>query len=411
MGLKVLLYDIVLRIYFGIIWLISPFHNKAKAFYNGRLHSWKQLDALPKNKPTIWFHCASLGEFEQAKPVIEQLKVNKPQCNILVSFFSPSGYEQAHKHKQTDFYFYLPKDSKKNAIKLLKIVKPSAVVFVKYDLWYHYIHSIHKQQIPLYLLSAKVHAGGRWNAWSKQFTIHMLGKFSRIYCQDESSYNLLSQSNAKNLFEIGDTRIDRVLNIANQIYKNESIEQFIGNSRCLIVGSSWEQEEEIIEKALPYLIENKIKIIVAPHDINRANEIAKRFNNNSCILYTEASTNNSNLSDNFILILNTIGTLSKVYRYANFAIVGGGFSNKLHNIYEAAVYGIPVMYGPNNRKYPEAKTLVLAEIGFEIKNEQTLIEVVNNIKMSDIKQKSKLFYAQNSGIVERISQVLEADLK
>jgi 3-deoxy-D-manno-octulosonic-acid transferase len=214
-------------------------------------------------------------------------------------------------------------------------------------------------------------------------------------------------TNAKNLFEIGDTRIDRVLNIAKQIYKNKTIEQFIGNSRCLIVGSSWEHEEAIIEKALPHLIEKNIKVIIAPHDINRANEIAKQYNN--CILYTEANIKNT--SNNFILILNTIGILSKVYRYGNYAIIGGGFSNKLHNIYEAAVYGIPVMYGPNNSKYPEAKTLVNAEIGFEIKNEQTLIEVVNNIKMGDIKQKSKLFYAQNSGIVERISHVLETDLK
>ncbi len=407
MGLKVLIYDIVIHIYFGIIWLLSPFHNKAKAFCNGRLLSWKQLSAIPKNQPIIWFHCASLGEFEQAKPVIEQLKINNPQCKILVSFFSPSGYQQVHKHKQTDFYFYLPKDSKINANKLLKIVSPKAVVFVKYDLWYHYIHAIHKHQIPLYLLSAKVHKGGRWNAWSKEFTIHILKKFSRIYCQDESSFKLLSMTNAKNLFEIGDTRIDRVLNIAKQIYKNETIEQFIGNSRCLIVGSSWEHEEAIIEKALPHLIEKNIKVIIAPHDINRANEIAKQYNN--CILYTEANIKNT--SNNFILILNTIGILSKVYRYGNYAIIGGGFSNKLHNIYEAAVYGIPVMYGPNNSKYPEAKTLVNAEIGFEIKNEQTLIEVVNNIKMGDIKQKSKLFYAQNSGIVERISHVLETDLK
>lgn len=373
-NLGVLAYGLAIR-------LAMPLSAKAKLWVKGRARIFEKLSQAfrSNNKKVVWFHVSSLGEFEQGRPVIENFKKLFPQYQILLTFFSPSGYEIKKNYSQADFIFYLPLDTHKNAIKFLEIVKPEMAFFVKYDFWYHYLYQLHQRKIPTYVFSAIFRQNQvffkPYGGWYRK----MLNYFSVIYVQNKPSKKLLANFGIHHVEVGGDTRFDRVMEISNQDFSDEIIEEFCQNRQVIVVGSSWDKDEELI--ALYQQKNQYVKWIIAPHEIHEQH--LQRIEKNlplKSIRYTEAA--NKNLEDIHVLIINTIGMLSGIYRYGMAAYIGGGFGAGIHNTLEAIVYGIPVVFGPNYKKFQEAKDILQLKAGFTVKN-YTAFETVFNQLLND----------------------------
>jgi 3-deoxy-D-manno-octulosonic-acid transferase len=334
--------------------LVSPWNKKARLWINGRKH----FPVIPFTDKTIWMHCASLGEFEQGRPLLEEIKKSYPSYRIALSFFSPSGYEVMKNYSGADLIFYLPADHVINAKKLIDELNPSLVLWVKYEYWYYYLTELKKRQIPVLLVSGIFRKRQPFFKWYGSIWKKMISRFDWLFLQDEESIKLLASIGIReNITMAGDTRFDRVISIAEKREPVKFIKEFIGANRVLVAGSTWEEDEiELLHfiKANP-----EIKFIIAPHEIleNNLMDVKKEFKNS--LFYSELSEKNNLMQSAQVLIIDNIGMLSKLYQYADITFVGGGFGSEgVHNVLEAAVYGKPVLFGPVYEKYAEAKGLV-----------------------------------------------------
>lgn len=360
------IYNLGILIYTGIIKLVSPFNRKARLIAGG----WKNWYNLLSHKTGaedkyIWVHCASLGEFEQGRPVIEEIRKKLPHCKILLTFFSSSGYEVRKNYQHADIVCYLPPDTPGNARKFVSLFRLEKVIFVKYEFWSNYISCIRERNIPLYLISGIFREDQYFFRWYGRFFRGILEKFTRIYVQDEGSEKILYKAGIGNVVLAGDTRFDRVLQIVSNAKSISGIEQFRGNERMFLAGSSWSPDEEIIAR---YINSNpgRMKWVFAPHEVNEENirRLEKLFTAD-CVRFSQLSSQNKGAR---VMIIDNIGMLSSAYRYAYIAEVGGGFGKGIHNVLEPACWGVPVLFGPEHRKFREAIELISAGGGMTFKD-------------------------------------------
>ena len=394
-----LIYKLFITLYPLVARLISGTNEKAKLWVEGRKYIFSKLEEafVNNNSKVVWVHCSSLGEFEQGRPVIEELKANNPSIKILITFFSPSGYEIRKNYEKADWVFYLPMDSAANAVKFYDIVKPSLILFVKYEFWHYYLEQAKVRNIPLLLVSGVFRENQPFFKWYGSFNKQALDYFTWFFVQNEESVELLKSIGIENnVTRSGDTRFDRVITIADKFEPIPTIESFIGDHQQVIVaGSTWLEDDEILYH---YTITHPhVMFIIAPHDIqkSRIDECLKMYKN--AITYGDwltvnrlpfaeskngASVNGqqSTVNPKNILIIDNIGTLSRLYKYATICFVGGGFGEDgVHNVLEAAVYNKPVVFGPEYSKYIEAIGLVEAEGAFSVDNTLELEKVFNTL--------------------------------
>jgi 3-deoxy-D-manno-octulosonic-acid transferase len=351
----IFLYNLGIHLFIALAHLISPFSSKALLLIRG----WKKWPekVAEKIKPgdrTVWIHCASLGEFEQGRPVIEALKIRMPELKIVLTFFSPSGFEIRKNYPVADCISYLPADTPANASKFIKIVNPEFVIFVKYEFWNNYISNLYNKAIPIYLISGIFRPGQHFFKWYGSFFRSMLKKFKRIFVQDQLSFDLLSVIGIENISLAGDTRFDRVVQITSAARDIPQLEKFRGTEKLFLAGSSWKPDEEIIAQYINKF-PGRMKWVFAPHEIDKQNidRLEKLFTV-SCARFSEFHETNP---DARVLIIDNIGMLSSAYKYAYIAAVGGGFGKGIHNILEPACWGVPVIFGPNHNKFREAVDL------------------------------------------------------
>ncbi len=380
-----LIYNIFIFLYPKAAWLISSKNVKAAQWIAGRKNLFSLLEKAFRNNQdkVIWIHCSSLGEFEQGRPLIESIKKKNKQHKILLTFFSPSGYEVRKDYTGADWIFYLPMDSKINAKKFYAIVRPSMIVFVKYEFWYYYLNEAKKRNIPLLLISGVFREEQPFFKWYGSFHQQMLCCFTYLFIQNQSSAELLNSIGFQdNITVCGDTRFDRVIDIAEQFATIEIIERFVQNNQVIVAGSTWtEDDEELDHYANTH---PEIKFIIAPHDIDedRIKECLSLYKN--AILYSEivnrkSQDENIDLHKN-VLIIDNVGMLSQLYKYATICYVGGAFGDDgVHNVLEAAVYSKPVVFGPEYDKYFEAIELIDANGAFSIENALEAESVFNKL--------------------------------
>lgn len=329
----------------------------------GRKNIFQKLEAaIPAHEKIVWMHCASLGEFEQGRPLLEEMKQQYPSYKFLLTFFSPSGYEIRKDYDGADWVFYLPLDGARNAKRFLEIVHPSLVIFVKYEFWFYYLKKIKYRDIPLLLVSALFRKDMSFFKWYGAIQRKMLSRFDHLFVQTPASKKLVDEIGLANTCTVsGDTRFDRVIEIAEQFKAINGIDQFIQNSKIVVAGSTWPEDEEVLQKAFTSISVQPLKLILAPHEINEKHlaEIEKLFPGS--IRYSQLPATGSELKASNCLIIDNVGMLSKLYKYADIAYIGGGLkSNGVHNVLEAAVYNKIVLFGPYFYKYTEATGLVQA---------------------------------------------------
>ena len=399
----------------------SLFNAKAKKWIVGRKNIFEKLEQSIGNSASIgnggsviWMHCASLGEFEQGRPVIEELKIRFPKYKILLTFFSPSGYEAQKNYKGADWVFYLPMDGPKNAKRFLEIVKPSLVVFVKYELWYYYLKKIKYRQIPLLLISALFRKDMSFFKWYGGLQVKILSRFDHLFVQNKSSKDLIDSVGLGGITTIsGDTRFDRVIDIAENFQPVPVIEKFIGDNKSIIAGSTWKEDEEVLQKVIAAIDDPSLKLIIAPHEITEKHikEIKDLFP--SALLFSELKNNNQQTTESNVLVIDNIGMLSKLYYYSYLSYIGGGLkSNGIHNVLEAAVYNKIVLFGPFYKKYSEAIGLVASGGGLSFIDEEDLKVQIENLLLNneEYNQRSKAsgdFVLSNKGATEKIIQFIQ----
>ncbi|NRD23323.1 3-deoxy-D-manno-octulosonic acid transferase [Winogradskyella litoriviva] len=354
------LYSIGIYLASFIIKIAALFNSKLKQGVVGRKETISKLknNIKPEDK-TLWFHCASLGEYEQGLPVFEALKAKFPKYKVIISFFSPSGYEVRKNTKIADVVVYLPLDTKTNAQQFLDLVHPDYILFVKYEIWPNFLHEIKKRNLNALLISAVFRKDQSFFKWYGSYTKSALFGFRHIFTQDENSKVLLQKIGYSNTSVSGDTRFDRVSNQLNTKNTVSFIETFKDDKLCMVFGSTWPEDDKLYLDFINTTKNPEVKYIIAPHNI-KASYVAslKSQLKVNTICFSELD-DTKNLKDYQVFILNTIGYLSKVYSYADIAYVGGGAGTTgLHNILEPAVFGIPILIGKNYEKFPEAKTLI-----------------------------------------------------
>jgi 3-deoxy-D-manno-octulosonic-acid transferase len=396
------LYNIGILSYGLLISIFSLFNSKAKKWKDGRKDFFNNIPSF-ENVKLFWFHCASLGEFDQALPVINKIKTDNPEIFILVTFFSPSGYEHYNKRKHhADYVCYLPLDTPKNAKKFIHHFKPDKVFFVKYEFWANYIFEAKKSGAKLFSISSIFRPNQRF--FSSYFFSKILLQFDYFFVQNYESKELLKSIDINNIEITGDTRFDRVIENKNNLEKNIIIDQFKNNQPLWVIGSSWPVDETILYENINSI---NSKIIIAPHDISDKH-ITLIINNLKCsfIKYSEIKTS-KDLSEIKVLILDTIGHLANAYYYGDFAYVGGGFTGSLHNILEPAVFGLPIIFGPKHKKFPEAELFLKNDVAFEVENSEDISIIINkflNEDLSKFKNKIQEIVALNKGASEKIVQ-------
>lgn len=375
-----LLYRLGIYAYYFLIFIISPFHQKASLWIKGRRNIFKHLSAqLAGNEaPLAWFHCASLGEFEQARPVMEGFKLQFPAYKILLTFFSPSGYEVRKNYPLADIICYMPIDTPANAKKFIAITQPSIVLFTKYEFWPCFIQEIHRKKILLISFSAIFCEKQLFFRSYGTYFLEVLKKINHIFVQEPNSFELLSQKGIHHTSVAGDTRFDRVSKLAALRSEVPKISTFKSSYDLLVAGSTWNEDIDIL---MPILTENThYKIIIAPHEIDEPNlRYIESKSSKKCIRYSNFLKQPE--SDAQILLLDNVGMLSKVYAYATIAYIGGGFGKGIHNTIEAAVYGVPVIFGPQFKKFNEAKEMIELGCAFSIQNKsefQKQLEALTN---------------------------------
>ena len=398
-----MLYNLAIGIYDLIVHIMAPFSRKPRKMMKGHWVVYELLrQQIEKDARYIWFHAASLGEYEQGLPVIEKIKEKYPSHKIIVTFFSPSGYEVRKNNTVANCTVYLPLDTQKNAKQFIELTNPELVFFIKYEYWPNYLNELKKRNIKTYLISGILRENQAFFKWYGGFYRKSLDAFDFFFVQNESSKQLLQSLGHQNVLVSGDTRFDRVSTILEKDNTLNFIAEFKDNKITVVVGSSWPKDEEIIAQYINQYSNENVKFIIAPHNI-KAEQIAnlKTLITKPTVLFSEKE--NQSLSDQQVFIIDTIGILTKIYSYADIAYVGGGFGNPgIHNILEPATFGIPIVIGPNYSHFAEATALVKLEGCVSIANNKDLLETFDDlIYKPDIRfQKGAIcrqFVQQNKG--------------
>jgi 3-deoxy-D-manno-octulosonic-acid transferase len=459
------LYTSSIYLYVFAIRIVSPFNAKAKLWLRGRKNMFDAL-ALKMNElkdaRLIWFHCASLGEFEQGRPLMEKIKTQDPSIKILLTFFSPSGYEIRKNYAGADFVFYLPLDTPKNAKQFIELVHPQKVFFVKYEFWFNYLIELKNKNIPTYLISGIFRENHHFFKWTGGWFRKQLNAFTHFFLQDENSKSLLNSIGYKNVTVAGDTRFDRVAAVAKNVKSIPLVEKFIGNNKVIILGSSWREDEGLMADDRLQIAEDRLqiaegrfqiaegklqitddrlqiadsrlqiaedrlqiensknnfsdfKIIIAPHEIDEKHiaGIEMQFNvlgkKMKCVRYSQAVENTINEAN--ILIIDNIGMLSSLYQYGTIAFIGGGFGKGIHNILEAAAFGLPVIFGPNYQKFAEATELIKLGGGFSIHDVNELNKTMQLLNDEQVLKTAshiaKMYVQSRVGASDKIMNVVE----
>jgi len=406
----VFLYNTFILFYKTGVAIAGIWNTKAKQWLTGRKKIWWELEEkVSKSDPTIWIHTSSAGEFEQAKPLIEALKKNYPFYKILVTFFSPSGFNSSKNYSAADYIFYLPIDTHHNAKRFIKVINPQLVVFVKYDFWYHYLQTIKSKKIPLLLISSVFRKDQAFFKWYGTFYRKMLQFFNMIFVQDELSGHQLKTLGINDWMISGDTRFDRVTEIAGNFSEIPFVKDFIGNARVLVAGSTWLEDEKLINEGCSF--HDGFKLIIAPHEIHkeRISQIQTRFGNN--ILYSELRE--GLIANENVLIIDNVGMLSKLYNYATITYVGGGFTKDgIHNILEAAVFSKPVLFGANYKKYREASDLIKEGGAFSVVTSPELKKIIDTLLIDEQAYKAACkasfdYINRNKGATQKIMNYIQ----
>ena len=374
----IVLYSIGMYVLVLGVLLASIVSKKARKLVKGIPHTFKILKAeIKPDDRVVWFHAASLGEFEQGRPLMQRLREEHPEYKILLTFFSPSGYEVRKNYQGADVICYLPFDTPGNVHSFLRLAHPEIALFIKYEFWMNYLTTAKKKGVKLYSVSSIFREKQYFFQWWG--TMRPLKQFDHLFVQNEESKRLLNEHGIDCVTVVGDTRLDRVIDIKDAAAPLPLVEQFVADSPCFIAGSSWGPDEEIY---IPYLAQQKDwKLIIAPHVISAVHlkSINKLLEENGlkAVAYTDLEAGKVSTTDERVMIVDCFGKLSSIYRYGKIALVGGGFGVGIHNVPEAAVYGIPVLFGPNNRKFKEAQDLKQCGGAFEYQDEQSFATIMD----------------------------------
>jgi len=405
----VLIYQCFISLYVWGIRVAARWNPKAAAWVNGRKNLLTKLKAArnPSDR-LIWVHCASAGELEQGKPLISKLRETYPDHKVLISFFSPSGMAAGEKYKEADLLTYLPSDTAAHARAFVELVNPELVVFVKYEYWYHHLSYVAKKNIPLLLVSAIFRKEQPFFKWYGRFFRRLLFFFRQIFVQDQASKDLLAKFGVGHAVVGGDTRFDRVLRIIQQPADLPVVAAFSKDAQLLVAGSTWPDDEKLLQ---PLAQKQGIKLVIAPHEMDRdhLSHIEESFN--GCIRYSEATT--GNVSDKKVLIIDNFGMLSRLYRYGKISYIGGGFNKSgIHNTLEAAVWGKPVFFGPNYSKFREARDLVQSGAAQSCKDAEMLEVAVmdllkNETRLEEAGRSAAMYVVNNAGATDKIVRYIQ----
>ena len=402
-----LLYDIGLKAYQAAIALAAPFNQKAKLMQQGREQQFERMQqALQGNQaPVVWFHCASLGEFEQGRPVIEAFRDEFPDYKVLLTFFSPSGYEVRKNYVGADYIFYLLLDSHHNANRFLDIVKPRLAVFVKYEVWHYYLQALQQRAIPVLSISAIFRPDQLFFKHYGEFNRNMLRRFTHLYTQNQASLQLLQGIGIAQASIAGDTRFDRVLQTAASVKAIPVVEAFAEEQPVFMVGSSWPADIEVL---LPLIQKYRqgIKFIIAPHEIHESgiSQLMQQLGEGA-VRFSQANATDAARYN--VLVIDNIGMLSSLYSYGTYAYIGGAFGKGLHNTLEAAVFGLPLFFGPRFEKFQEAKDLVHLGCAFPVNNAEELLQAFARVHETpglsqSITDKEKTYVQEQAGATAKI---------
>lgn len=401
-----ILYSLTIAAIRFFYFIASFFDGKAHAFVTGRADFFKRFQKAfaQEINAVIWVHCASLGEFEQGRPVIEKLKTEFPHYKILLTFFSPSGYEVRKNYRYADYVFYLPWDSHNHAMRFIEICNPVLAIFVKYEFWLHYSSELKKRNIPLLSISAIFRPSQIFFKPYGGFYRTVLKNFSWFFVQNDESVRLLKEINIKSVSRAGDTRFDRVNQLVRQDNEIPIAKNFKGTDKVMVVGSCWREDLDVL---IPFINDHyfSLKFIIAPHEITEAflSEIEGALNT-KCIRYSQAM---GNLEEYHVLIIDNVGMLGRLYRYGEFAYVGGAFGKGLHNILEAACYGIPVFFGNKNyEKFQEAVDLINRGGAFEVEDYREMKAKYESVNLPEnfllACDVTRLYVEENLGATDKI---------
>ena len=404
MGL--IIYNILNRIFNLLLLVYSNFNAKAKLLIAGRQRAFNSIeDKLNKEEKNLWFHCASLGEFEQALPLIEAIQEMYPQYQRFVSFFSPSGYEYQKDNPIADGIFYLPEDTESNAKSLLDVLNPAAVFFIKYEYWYHYLNACNQKDIPVFSVSTILRPDQVFFKFYGSFYRRMLSKFHFFFVQNEETLELLKSVGLENAIISGDTRLDRVNTILKKHTPLKFVEDFKGNCRLVVLGSTWSKDINLWIQYIKH--HHDLRFVIAPHNISE--EEITYIEEKIQVKTLRYSNIGNGLEDAQVLIIDNIGMLSSIYKYADITYVGGAFGEGLHNILEPATYGKPVIIGKGklNKKYHEVQALIKGGGAFEVSDPIMLKRVMNDLLMDEAfytraRHASRLYVNENLGSTNAI---------
>jgi len=406
------LYNILLFLTNALLPLIGLFNPKIKLFYTGRKETFTKLtESISPTDKTVWMHCASLGEFEQGRPVIEKIKTQFPNYKIVVSFFSPSGYEIQKNYDLADVVVYLPLDTKKKATRFISIIHPTLAIFVKYEFWPNILQVLKTEKVKTILISGIFRKNQTFFRKNGKWFRESLSAFSHFFVQDEDSISLLKKIGFSNATESGDTRFDRVYEIINQRIELPLIAKFTKNKHTLIAGSTWSKDENLLLDYINNYASENEHFIIAPHNID-PKEIKKLKERIQKRVLLYSNVTEKNIIDKQVLIIDSIGILTSVYYYANVSYVGGGFSAGIHNILEPATFGKPILIGPNYQKFKEATDLILAKGCIEI-NDLTNLKInlkkfYNNKQHTTVSGKITSDYIhKNIGATQKIMEYVD----
>jgi 3-deoxy-D-manno-octulosonic-acid transferase len=406
------IYLAAVKLYGAGIFIASFFNDKAKKWVHGRKNIFQSIDnsVRDKKEKRIWFHCASLGEFEQGKPIFDSIKLNYPEFKIVITFFSPSGYEVKKNDPIADYIFYLPLDGPINAKEFIEMISPDMAFFVKYDFWHFYIRELKNCKIPLYFISASFRPSQVFFQWYGKFFDKMLRRVTHFFVQNQHSLELLYAHSISQVTVSGDTRFDRVYQNSLDIKSFSGIEKFCERKKIFVAGSTWQADDKIIAEFINQS-QGDFKFIIAPHEIKETqiNNLIKSINKKS-VCYSQLISGGDVEAQ--VLIIDNIGMLSSLYRYADFAFVGGAFGKGLHNILEAVVFGKPVFFGPNYQKFPEAHELIGNKTAFSISSASDLKFKIDELTASPeniekIKIEGKKYIEKNRGAVNIVMNYLK----
>ena len=418
------MYNIVIYLYLTGVAIVSLFNQKVRKMWRGEREAFSVLkQKVDPNAKYVWVHAASLGEFEQGRPIMERIRLDHPEYKILLTFFSPSGYEVRKNYEGADIVCYLPLDTITNARRFLRLIRPCMAFFIKYEFWYNYLHILRHRGVPTYSVSSIFRPGQIFFRWYGRQYGRVLKCFTKFFVQNEVSRELLATIGIHRVEITGDTRFDRVLQIKDAAKQLPLVESFVSpvaseaaaQRKCFIVGSSWEPDEDIY---IPYFTDKDWKLIIATHVVSpeRVGLLKKRLveQGKKVVLYSEADNPEvkGTLSEADVMIIDCYGLLSSIYRYADVAYVGGGFGVGIHNLPEAAVWSVPVFFGPNNARFQEAQDLKQNGGGLEITNSHDFEQLMNDLiaHPDTIKERGRQagsYVMNRSGATDKILRSVE----